>query len=71
MKKVKFSYGIRVKEEQMQELLPYCNALDFEPYRNREMSMTDKGYKAYRDEYDVEFIGITDSYIPKLELSMS
>ena len=50
--------------------LKYCNALDFEPYRNREMSMDDEGYCGYRDEVNVSFTGITDSYISMIKLPM-
>ncbi len=67
---VVFSYGIKLSEEEHKELLKYCNALEFEPYRNREMSMKDAGYCGYRDEISVSFVGVTDSYIPKLELPM-
>lgn len=48
--KIIFSKGIKLTDEQMKGLLPYCNALDFEPFRNREMSMDDPGYRGYRDE---------------------
>ena len=70
-KEVVFSYGIKLTEAQMKELLPYCNALDFEAYRDKEMSMDDPGYIGYRDEIHVGFSGITDSYIPKIDLPMS
>ncbi|MDD3417082.1 MAG: hypothetical protein PHY47_24320 [Lachnospiraceae bacterium] len=70
-KEVVFSYGIKISDAQMKELLPYCNALDFEPYRAKEMSMDDPGFIGYRDEIRVDFTGITNSYIPKLELPMS
>lgn len=65
--KVAFSYGIKLSDEQMQQLLPYCNAVEFEPYRNKEMSMSDKGYIGCRDEVSLHFVAITDSYIPKME----
>ena len=35
------------------------------------MSMDDAGYIGYRDEVSVRFRGITDSYIPELELPMN
>ena len=70
-KEVVFSYGIKLDNNQMSKLLPLCNALDFEPYRNREMIMGEEGYVGYRDEMRVEFCGISDSYIPKIELPMS
>lgn len=69
--KLVFSYGIKLTEEQYNELLPYCNALEFEPFRNRKMSMNDEGYIGYRDEVNVYFTGMTNSYIPIMEWSMS
>lgn len=68
---VVFSYGIKLTEDQYKELLPYCNARKFEPYRNRKMSMSDDGNIGYRDEIDVYFTGVTNSYIPIMEWSMS
>ena len=70
IQKVVFSYGIKLSETQLQQLLPYCNALEFEPYRNRKMSMSDDGYIGYRDEINLYFTGITDSPIPKMEWNM-
>ena len=32
--KILFSYGVKIKDDDLPELLQYCNALDFEPYRN-------------------------------------
>ena len=34
------------------------------------MSMGDEGYIGYRDEINTYFTGITNSYIPKLDLPM-
>ena len=67
---VDFSYGYRFKENELEELKQYCNALEFEPYRNRKMSMDDEGYCGYRDEVRVSFTAITDSYIPMIKLRM-
>lgn len=67
---VSFSWAIKLTEEQMEELLPYCNALEFEPYRERKMSMDDEGYIGYRDEISTYFTGVTDSSLPLLELPM-
>ncbi len=69
--KVAFSYAVELNDEQMKDLLPYCNALDFEPYRNRKMEMEDPGWIGYRDEVKLYFKGITDSYIPLMELPMN
>ena len=68
--KVIFSKGVKLTDEQMKGLLPLCNALDYEPFRNRKMSMDDPGYRGYRDEHTMWFRGITDSYLPKIELPM-
>lgn len=70
-KNVVFSKGFKLKNNQIKAILPYCNALDFEPYRNREMSMNDEGYAGYRDEVSLKFRAITDDYIPMIELPMS
>ncbi|MCF0133011.1 MAG: hypothetical protein HUJ72_04015 [Blautia sp.] len=67
---VVFSYAIEITDHQMKSLLPYCNALDFEPFRNKEMKMGDEGLIGYRDEVRMYFKAITDSYIPLLELPM-
>ncbi len=67
---VVFSHAINITDEQMEELLPYCDAAEFEPYRDRKMSMNDEGFIGYRDEVHLYFRAITDSYIPLLELPM-
>ncbi len=67
---VRYSYAMNITDAQMEELLPYCDASEFEPYRNRKMSMYDEGYIGYRDECILHFRAITDSYIPLLELPM-
>lgn len=65
-----FSDGIKLTDEHMKKLLPYCNALDFEPYRDKKMSMDGEGYIGYRDGISTYFTGNTNSHIPKLELPM-
>lgn len=67
---VLFSYGTDITDDQMKELLPLCNALDYEPFRGKAMSMDDPGYIGYRDEMSMSFAAITDSYIPMIELPM-
>lgn len=67
---VVFSYAIKFTDLQVEELLPYCNALDFEPFRDKKMSMGDEGCIGYRDGVHLGFKAITDSYIPLLELPM-
>lgn len=65
-----FSYTHHFSEAEKNEVLSYCNALEFEPYRKRKMSMNDEGYCGYRDEVSVYFTGITNSYIPLMRLPM-
>lgn len=65
-----FSYGIKLTDEQIQKILPYCNALDYEAYQDKKMSMMDEGYIGYRDEVSLKFSAVTDSYIPRIELPM-
>ena len=67
---VTFSYAIKLSKEQLQSILPYCNALDFEPFRGKTMSMKDEGYLGYRDELNMSFRAVSDSYLPMLELPM-
>lgn len=68
---VLFSYGMKIPQKRMSELLSYCNALDFEPYRGRKPELSDEGVIGYRDEVGMRFRGITNSNIPLLELSMN
>lgn len=68
---VVFSYAIKLTDEQVEELLPYCNALDFEPYRDKKRVMNEGLFMVCDDTYgDITFMGITDSHIPMLELIM-
>lgn len=64
------SYSLKLSDEDLERILPYCDASDFEAFRNREMDMSDPGYIGYRDEIDMHFEGITDSYIPYMMLPM-
>lgn len=54
----------------MNSILPMCNALDYEPYRTREMSMDDDGYIGYRDEVRLSFGAVTNDYLPLIRLPM-
>lgn len=65
-----FSYGMSIPKNRMEKLLSLCNALDFEPYRDKEPNFDDEGIIGYRDEISMRFRGITDSHIPLLELDM-
>lgn len=65
-----FSYGYKLTPDELREVIPYCNALEYEAYRGKTMSMKDEGYRGYRDEVSMHFTAVTESYIPKLELPM-
>lgn len=68
---VGFSHKINLTETDVQELLPYCNARDFEPFRHRTMTFDEPGYAGYRDELKrMFFVGFTDSHLPKIKLPM-
>ncbi len=69
-REINFSKGIKLDDNEVNELRKYCNAEEFEPYRNRKMSMDDEGFIGYRDEITMEFYGITNDYIPFLHLPM-
>lgn len=55
----------KLTDEEYMNLLHYCNALEFEPYRGREMSMKDPGYLGYRDEITMRFSGTALSLCPE------
>ena len=64
-------YAVELSDEQMEEILPFCNALDFEPYRNKE-AWDDVGHNGgYRDEQEVVFRGYSNSYLPLIEIPMT
>lgn len=65
-----FSYMIKLTDEEMKSILPYCNALDFEPFRGRQMELDDAGFIGYRDEIRLKFRAFTDSHLPMIELPM-
>lgn len=58
--KVVKNYAIQMTDEDIIQLLPYINALEFEPYRN----VDDSQYFMIYDGPTLKFIGITDSYLP-------
>lgn len=62
--RIVFSYGIKIKDDDLPELLQYCNAFDFEPYRNIDESMELNGSCGYRDCWGIVFTGISNSYLP-------
>lgn len=65
--KIITNYGYKLDDAEIQGLLPYCNALDFEPYRDKE---DDWEYVVgYLDEVSRDFQAITNSHIPLIELS--
>ena len=58
--KVVENISVKLTDEDIAELLPYINALDFEPYRDSDDS---KKFMCY-DAPVIKFMGVTDSYIP-------
>lgn len=61
--KVVKNFSKQLTDEDITELLPYINALDFEPYRN----VDDHDYGEFLlcdDRPTLKFIGITNSYLP-------
>ena len=58
--KVVESFSKKLTDQDIADLLPYINALDFEPYRDIDDS---KDWFCY-DNYSLKFTGITNSYIP-------
>lgn len=63
-----FSYGSKVKEDVINKLKPFCNALDFQPYLNKK---DDDEWLSYRDEYTMYFYGFTNSHIPYMFFDMT
>lgn len=63
---------IVLSDHEMEQILPLCNALEFEKYRDMEPDESSSGFEAYLDDgASRKFIGITDSYIPMMEISMN
>ena len=65
-----FCWHKQLSAAEIEALLPYCNALDFEPYRERTMSLNDEGVVGYRDEITLAFTGISASHLPMIQLPM-
>ena len=68
---VVFSYTHHFTKDELKALQSYCRVADFEMYRDREMLMEAPGFCGYRDEVNVYFTGVTDSYVPMMKLPMS
>ncbi len=68
--KLLYSYGMKLSEEQIKVLLPYCNVPEFEAYRNKTASEDDAGVTGYADTVSVYFRGVTDTHVPPIELSL-
>ena len=69
-KELIFSHGIKLSDEQISLLKPYCDANEFEKYRNREMKSYEEGYIGYRDEIHMKFYGVSNSHLPIINLPM-
>ncbi len=66
--KCTFSYGSRIQENVIDELKPFCHALDFQPYINKKVN---NDWAPYRDEYRMYFYGFTNSHIPYMFFDMT
>lgn len=66
-----FSYGRKLSKTEYDKICSLCVVDDYLPFREKEMSMDDEGYVGYRDEVCLYFCGITDSYVPIIQLPMS
>lgn len=64
------SYGMKLNEAQIEAILPYCNALEFEGYRNRIASVEDEGVTGFADEVGVYFKAVSNTHLPLIELSI-
>lgn len=65
------SEGINLSNHEMEQILPFCNALEFEKYRDKEPDMSEPGFESYLDDgVHRKFFGVTDSYVPLIEISM-
>ena len=63
-----FTYGMKVKEDIINKLKPFCNALDFKPFVNKK---SNDEWLPYRDEYTMYFYGFTNSSIPYMFFDMT
>ena len=66
--KLAFSNTMKLTDEMMNQILPLCNALDFEPYRFNE-NMEPLRLRSDNGELQ-HFQGMTESYIPMIELPL-
>ncbi|MDO4484288.1 MAG: hypothetical protein Q4C54_07625 [Clostridia bacterium] len=55
---VDYSFGWHLQAKEMNSILPLCIVEDFEPYRDREMSIGDPGVIGYRDGISLYFSSI-------------
>ena len=69
-KELVFSYHCFLDKSALEDILPYCNAWDFVPFKDRTMDMSDPGYAGYRDELNMDFVGVTGSCLPLINLPM-
>ena len=61
---VTYVYEKKLSNKHIKNLLPYINALDYEPFRDVEDTMQDEGWCGYRDGQYVEFIAFAEPYLP-------
>lgn len=65
-----FSYGTTMNTLQVEELKSFCNALEFQPFSQRDEQKNNLGI-CYRDEYSMCFDGFTNSPVPYMHIDMT
>lgn len=65
-----FSYVLKLTEDQIQSVLPYCVIADFEPFRGRKMDSWGSGFLGYRDEVWLKFRAVANFDHSMIELPM-
>ena len=69
-REIVFSYGIKLTDQDVEALLPYCVTADFEAFIGKEMERGAPGYIGYRDEAHMSFVATCDSANSPIELPM-
>lgn len=67
---VTYYFAHHLTDAEISKILPYIDIHDFEPFRNKEMNISDPHAKGYLDEFSMSFRGISDSSFSLIELPM-
>lgn len=66
-----FNCGYELKEKDLKNIRSLIRVVDFEKYRSKDESFSDKDITGnYLDETQINFIGISNSRYPLLEIQM-